>query len=137
MKNPQSSGAERIKSERLRQMTDEGYDAGHDLTHASGELNDAAICYAKAAAKQARGESHAYLKLMVEAGEVRWPWEDEWWKPSADQIRNLEKAGALIAAEIDRLLNLQGLRPVNPEAEQEHHIPPVKRNRVDHDAGRY
>ena len=27
----------------------------------------------------------------------------EWWKPSIDPVRNLAKAGALIAAEIDRL----------------------------------
>ena len=34
-----------------------------------------------------------------------WPssWNTSWWKPSADPIRNLVKAGALIAAEIDRL----------------------------------
>ena len=35
----------------------------------------------------------------------RWPWDDEWWKPTPDdRIRELVKAGALIAAEIDRLL---------------------------------
>jgi hypothetical protein len=34
----------------------------------------------------------------------RWPWEPEGWKPSDDPIRNLVKAGSLIAAEIDRLL---------------------------------
>jgi hypothetical protein len=34
-----------------------------------------------------------------------WPWEQpDWWKPSDNPIRNLEKAGALIAAEIDRLI---------------------------------
>ena len=33
-----------------------------------------------------------------------WPWALGWWKPGTDPIRNLEKAGALIAAEIDRLL---------------------------------
>ncbi len=35
----------------------------------------------------------------------QWPedWEAEAWKPSADPVRNLVKAGALIAAEIDRL----------------------------------
>jgi hypothetical protein len=42
-----------------------------------------------------------------EAGKVRpcfdWPWSKKWWKPSSDPIRNLVKAGALIAAEIDRL----------------------------------
>jgi len=33
-----------------------------------------------------------------------WPWHQGWWKPSPnDRIRELVKAGALIAAEIDRL----------------------------------
>lgn len=32
-----------------------------------------------------------------------WPWPISTFKPSADPIRNLEKAGALLAAEIDRL----------------------------------
>ena len=36
-----------------------------------------------------------------------WPWNESWWKPTPDnRIRDLEKAGALIAAEIDRLLAL-------------------------------
>ena len=33
---------------------------------------------------------------------AHWPWDDEWWNPSPDPITNLVKAGALIAAEIDR-----------------------------------
>ncbi len=41
-----------------------------------------------------------------------WPWGKSWWKPSDDPIRDLEKAGALIAAEIDRRLRL---RPEVPE----------------------
>ena len=33
-----------------------------------------------------------------------WPWNLIWWKPTPnDRIRELVKAGALIAAEIDRL----------------------------------
>lgn len=32
-----------------------------------------------------------------------WPWYLDSFKPSIDPIRNLEKAGALLAAEIDRL----------------------------------
>jgi hypothetical protein len=45
-----------------------------------------------------------------------WPpsWSYNWWKPSDDPIRNLVKAGALIAAEIDRLQrrsNAEGGRP--------------------------
>lgn len=31
-----------------------------------------------------------------------WPWAVRWWKPK-DPIRDLVRAGALIAAEIDRL----------------------------------
>lgn len=96
-------GADMIRAERARQMEREGWSAEHDDSHRSGELCDAAISYARAAAKQARGESHAYLLEMASAGAVPWPWEDGWWKPDADQIRNLVKAGALIAAEIDRL----------------------------------
>ena len=35
-------------------------------------------------------------------------WDWTWWKPSPnDRIRELSKAGALIAAEIDRILNEQ------------------------------
>jgi hypothetical protein len=32
-----------------------------------------------------------------------WPWSGMDWRPSADRVRELAKAGALIAAEIDRL----------------------------------
>ena len=40
--------------------------------------------------------------------EVLWPWDLKYWKPSPDnRIRKLEKAGALIAAEIDILLRLE------------------------------
>jgi hypothetical protein len=37
-----------------------------------------------------------------------WPWDREWWKPTPNnRIRELAKAGALIAAEIDRLQRLE------------------------------
>lgn len=98
-----NTGIHLIAAERTRQQVEECWDPEHDDGHLSGELNDAAICYAMAAAKQARGESLEYLKSAVPAGEFPWPWEDSWWKPSEDPIRNLTKAGALIAAEIDRL----------------------------------
>lgn len=97
------TGVELIKKERERQIVHEGWTPEHDDNHRSGELNDAAIGYAQAAAYQARGESHAMISSAQKAGMIRWPWEDSWWKPSEDQIRNLVKAGALIAAEIDRI----------------------------------
>jgi hypothetical protein len=36
-----------------------------------------------------------------------WPFDPSWWKPSNDRKANLIKAGALIAAEIDRLQRLE------------------------------
>lgn len=87
--NPRNlSGWERIKLERIRQMSVEGYSHSHDDEHDEGSLVGAAISYALAAISE------------PEAGEF-WPWRNEW-KPSPDPVRNLEKAGALIAAELDR-----------------------------------
>lgn len=105
------TGAELIAEERGRQLIPkssggEGWTHEHDAGHASGELCDAAVSYAKAASLQARGESLEMLKTLAGACRVPWPWEDCWWKPSADPVRNLVKAGALISAEIDRLLKV-------------------------------
>lgn len=97
------SGITIIAEERERQQLIEGWGPYHDDQHRSGELADAAEAYVHAAGEQARGQSLEYLKTLVEAAEVRWPWEDAWWKPSGDPVRNLAKAGALIAAEIDRI----------------------------------
>jgi hypothetical protein len=83
------TGVERIARERNRQIFEEGWDGPHDDEHVNGELAAAA---------------HAYLLEVLDAdGIFSWPWDVSWWKPSDDPIRNLEKAGALIAAEIDRL----------------------------------
>jgi hypothetical protein len=93
------TGAELIAAERRRQINEEGWTAEHDEEHDDFELSRAACCYAKTAEYT---YTHAPITgpLFVEDG---WPWEDEWWKPSTDPIRNFVKAGALIAAEIDRL----------------------------------
>ena len=88
-----SEGVERIGKERVRQIEYKG------SQHHQAELTAAAVSYAKHARLQLRG-SQGYRRSPFE-----WPWEESWWKPSPlDPIRNLEKAGALIAAEIDRLL---------------------------------
>ena len=96
------TGAERIAAERKRQIEVEGWTPEHDDQHANDQLADAAACYLEAAvALLGEGESSLILEAI-------WPWAEEWWKPSADPVRNLEKAGALIAAEIDRLLRQRG-----------------------------
>lgn len=80
------SGVEVIAAERERQVSEEGWSSEHDDTHDDGSLARAAGAYVL----QARG----------------W-WPHEWGEPPVipgpDRVRELAKAGALIAAEIDRL----------------------------------
>lgn len=99
------SGIELIAYERLRQMEAEGYSTKHDDAHVNGELLAAAVCYA------------GMERLLMMGAPVSrstppfdWPFENAAWKPTADPVRNLVKAGALIAAEIDRLQRIQSDR---------------------------
>ena len=87
------SGADLIAAERQRQIGVEGWTPEHDAEHDHGELIAAGVCYAMAADPDGAGDT----------AEDWWPWEESWWKPSNDPVRNLVRAGALIAAEIDRL----------------------------------
>ncbi len=92
------TGAELIAAERQRQIEVEGYDAAHDDS-SHGEYAPGGPALIRAA--------HSYLLrgTRLTAGFTGappyWPWDAEYWKPSTP-IRNLVKAGALIAAEIDR-----------------------------------
>lgn len=101
-------GAERIATERVRQVLDEGYDAQHDKDHAVDLINAASRYLRDVEGLLARGvTSHPGKPTMedMHGHLVRdWPWLDEDYKPSADPIRTLEKAGALVAAAIDALL---------------------------------
>lgn len=90
------SGAELIAAERQRQIAEEGWTPEHDAHHRNGALAWAAACYAA---------PDRIFRVQVRDGEVSWwhPWPNRWRRPDADRIRELVKAGALIAAEIDRL----------------------------------
>lgn len=89
------TGVEMIQAERARQITEERWSAEHDDTHADDEMSRAACCYAKPGPKRADHIPEP------------WPWGAAAWKPNGSstegRIRDLTKAGALIAAEIDRL----------------------------------
>ncbi len=98
MENNTKTGAELIAAERQRQIDVEGWTPEHDDKHHQGEMADAAACYALRSYEPVRGD---------EKPKSMWPWAPEWWKPSDDPVRNLVKAGALIAAEIDRLQRLE------------------------------
>jgi hypothetical protein len=98
---------ELIQHERERQIHTEGFTAEHDDAHVPGELLDAALCYVLLAQEQTQQGEGGRWKLLLAVAEM-WPWDHGWWKPSPDPVRNLVKAGALIAAEIDRLQRRNG-----------------------------
>ena len=88
------TGIERIAAERKRQIEVEGFNAEHDENQTCDELAFAAAAYALTDEFFYPGDRLQHV----------WPWSHDWWKPSPDnRIRELEKAGALIAAEIDRI----------------------------------
>lgn len=96
---PDQSGADLIAAERQRQMDVEGWTPEHDDWYTRGELAKAAALYANEAHF---GRTHSHMDIPPRD----WPWASEWWKPTGDAVRDLVKAGALIAAEIDRLNRL-------------------------------
>lgn len=98
------TGIELITDERARQVSKEGWTALHDSEHTQAEMCAAAQCYAAVAEIQAA--NHCTTEGISDTPD-QWPWDHEWWKPSDDPVRNLVKAGALIAAEIDRLQRLR------------------------------
>jgi hypothetical protein len=112
-----SGGVMRIAAERQRQIEAEGWTEDHDEQHGPGVLTEAGACYANQAAQQLVDPQLGMSPVPAE-----WPWAGNSWKPSSSPIRNLEKAGALIAAEIDRAIRRTALPPppVGPAREQGH-----------------
>jgi hypothetical protein len=97
LENENCTGVELIAQERERQIEKEGWTAEHDADHTEGQLAKAAACYAFDAVALPTIDAKRFIF-------DNWPWSRKWWKPTPDDtIRQLTKAGALIAAEIDRL----------------------------------
>jgi len=82
------TGIELIAQERVEQIEKHGFDDYSDAGYINDELIDAAMQYIG-----------GYLISC-------WPetWDRKWYK-TGNRIDELKKAGALIAAEIDRLQN--------------------------------
>lgn len=121
------TGVTMICLERVRQVEQEGWSAEHDATHTAGELAMAAACYA--APERIYREERRFVNRVdyIEP----WPFEGKFDNrfhmgerrknrgnalpaPStltdSERIQLLVKAGALIAAEIDRLTRKKGGR---------------------------
>lgn len=94
------SGAAAIADERQRQIDEEGYTPEHDLEHHGDDLIFASIAYL-----------HAARAIPRHVAVQWWPWPDGFKPqtqsppdyPRVTDRRDLIKAGALIAAAIDRL----------------------------------
>lgn len=82
------TGIELITEERRRQIEERGFTVVHDALHSPQQLADAAIAYAM----------HPFYRR---ARFNWWPWQPSAFKPSRNRVRDLAKAGALIAAAID------------------------------------
>ncbi|MDP3851982.1 MAG: DUF1643 domain-containing protein [Luteolibacter sp.] len=102
------TGIELIAAERERQITEEGRTEQHDDCHKLGEMAGAAAVYALNACGFDQPEWLEAVRPLIKVKVRIWPWSTYWWKPSKDPVRDLSKAGALIAAEIDRL-NRRGI----------------------------
>jgi len=93
------TGIELIADERERQINEEGWNIEHDkIANNDGQLVSAAILYA----------IEDDNRMYEHSPENVWPWDMTWWKPTPNnRVRELVKAGALIAAEIDRINNTE------------------------------
>lgn len=116
------TGVERIAAERRRQVEVEGWDAEHDdYHHSDGELSLVGAMYAAEAVNRARRRErdaataaarfgHVQVRVVRPTSSVeRFPWDQKHdGRNRLSHLRLLEIAGALIAAEIDRLMRLEG-----------------------------
>ena len=97
-------GIAAIAAERQRQVTDLGWLPMHDATHSSCEMARAAAAYAIPASTSPEDGP------LVDMRKILWPWGHTDTSPTSatgpdveKRLRELEKAGALIAAEHDRI----------------------------------
>ena len=104
-----NTGSELILMERQRQIDEERLDELHDAKHVNGELAIAGALYALHASKVIERKHRGVFAEGATINKrcpILWPFEAGWWKPNPEEpVLQLVKAGALIAAEIDRLQN--------------------------------
>ena len=94
------TGIRAMLNERFSQVYDHGHDANHDDRYDNDELLFGGICYAlQAEDKERRGYSYPDSTEMID---LLSPFEKEL-PPRESAKRSIEKAGAMLAAEWDRL----------------------------------
>lgn len=94
-------GVTTIAQERRRQIEGERFDPTADQQYDQGELARAAACYVRLEAMRSVAATVPGT-AVDDRVPPEWPWARCWWKPK-DRRSNLVRAGALIAAELDRM----------------------------------
>ena len=122
-------GIELIEEERKRQIEKEGFDSKHDFEHRNDDLALAGAVYALP----------EYIRLFYKYEEENgqkeycplwWPFEAKSFKPTPnDRKRELVKAGALIAAEIDRIIEQENFESWEKEKEGVNNITTEVKNK--------
>jgi hypothetical protein len=101
MTNKKSPGVDLIAAEREKQL--DYYAPDHDDIHTKRELTRAAMAYLYSYL----GGNPVSIRNRLMSFEF-WPWDDAGFHPNTDNpIADLTKAGAFIAAEIDRLKRIR------------------------------
>lgn len=102
LKGP-DQGLDLVRRERERQRIVEGHHPTADARYVNGELSAAAACYALVPSRW-----RDVLWTQV------WPWGPGTFKPRSRK-ENLIRAGALIVAELDRLIAAERRGDLRPE----------------------
>lgn len=99
---PEGSGLDLIVKERFRQVREEGYTAKHDKQHSDGSMALLACCYAL---------KHTDIedKGIADQASMFLKYQKDFLPKFGDKVKNLKRAGALIAAELDRVLTEDGV----------------------------
>ena len=108
------TGIELIAEERTRQIEVKKYDENHDEEHNSLQLSSAAACCIVSAQNKILEADHypcfdgtPKSRFQINTSEGKWvdgfPWPEHDKRNKHSEIKSLIIAGALIAAEIDRL----------------------------------
>ena len=100
-RTPKLSGVEMIRKHRTEQIHKHGYTTDADAAHTGGELVAGALCYLISALNVAADQTDEFAEDVSS----RWPESlAGGYKRRDSLLENLVRAGAMIAAEIDRMV---------------------------------
>jgi len=98
-----TDAARDVLTERRRQMSVEGWTPEHDDGLSPGVLAASAACYAlQVAADLSATDSAYWSRTFATTTPNLWQFDHEWWKPGPPR-RMLEKAAAMLLAEMEKV----------------------------------